>query len=286
MRSTHNPYPMQRNLKFQAQSLSRLASILALALVMAGAVAAQTTLPSGPFGFVINTTFSNASTQGGAAMLGLMNFDGFGNVSGPYSLELGSGGANQKQSITGNFMGTYSSNPDGTGTISIALDKGVNLTLAMVIDNRGRGLELALTGCVGPICDLSGSVVSGVGAAEFNGIPHPVRQGFLNGSYGLQSVKSSPAPLTSVEVWTFDGAGNVSLSGTFVGPSLSAGSETLLGAYSVNPDGTGTINVPPQQGSLLGQTYVFVITNGHSGLLVLQTNRAGDGVRYAIGRHQ
>jgi hypothetical protein len=58
-----------------------------------------------------------------------------------------------------------------------------------------------------------------------------------------------------------------------------------FGTYSVNPDGTGTITIPPQNGE--GQkTWVFVISNGHAGLLVLQRNRAGDGVLYGTGSHQ
>jgi hypothetical protein len=269
-----------------SQTLLRLASVLVFALAVAGTVAAQDTPPVGPYGFVLNATFSNPSANGGAAILGLMNFDGAGNVSGPYNLELGSGGGNPQHSIAGSFTGTYSSNPDGTGTVTLNLDIGVDLTLVMLIDNRGRGLQLALTSCSGPICNISGTVVSGVGEIEFNGPVHPIHQRFLNGSYGLQFTKSSPTPATSLDVWSFDGAGNVSLSGTFIGADLSVASETLFGTYSVNLDGTGTITVPPQPGSLMGQTYVFVITNGHSGLLVLQTNRAGDGVLYGTGRLQ
>jgi hypothetical protein len=306
MRHTQNPRPMQSNLSSAflwnnlsktsavgklSQTLSRLASVLVLVLAVAGTVAAQVAPPVGPYGFVLNATFSDPSTNGGAAILGLMNFDGAGNVSGPFNFELGSGGSGPKQSIAGSFSGTYSSNPDGTGTISIALGTDLNLTLAMVIDNRGRGLQLAVTGCTHPaesgrMCSNSGVVTSGVGEIEFNGPVHPIHQRFLNGSYGLQLTKSSPTPATSLDVWTFDGAGNVTLSGTFVGPDLSVVSETRFGTYSVNPDGTGTITVPPQPGSLMGQTYAFVITNGHSGLLVLQTNRAGDGVLYGTGRLQ
>jgi len=36
----------------------------------------------------------------------------------------------------------------------------------------------------------------------------------------------------------------------------------------------------------MGQTWAFVITSGHSGLLALQTNRAGDGTLSGIGRLQ
>lgn len=284
---TQNPQLTRCNLKFHARSFSRLASLLFLLILahaMAGTTAAQTP-PVGPYGFVLNATFSDPSTQGGVAMLGLIDFDGAGNLTGHYDLELGSGGTGQKASVTGSFTGTYSSNPDGTGTISTTLDIGVNATLAMVIDNHGRTLELAVTGCSGFICD-TGTVVSGVAEIEFTGVVHPVHQGFLNGSYGIQFTKSSPTPQTGVEVWTFDGAGNVSISGTFVGPNFSVGSGTLVGTYSVHPDGTGTVTIPPHPGSLMGQTHVFVIAEGHSGLLVLQTNRAGDGVNYGTGRIQ
>src|SRR5215469_16191615 len=193
--------------------LARLALILGFALATAGTVAAQVAPPVGPYGFVLNATFTDASTQGGAAMLGLMTFDGAGNVSGPYQLELGSGGANAPQSISGKFSGTYSMNPVvppnpvGSGTISLALDIGVNLALDMLIDNRGRTIQLALTGCTGPICDLTGTVVAGVAEIEFTGLPHPIHQGFLDGStYGLQTTKSSPIPATSIATWTFDAA--------------------------------------------------------------------------------
>src|SRR5215470_11236536 len=121
----------------------RLTAVLAFALFMTGTVAAQVAPPVGPYGFVLNATFNFPFLRGGAAILGLMNFDGAGNVSGPYALEVGSGGANPKQSIAGTFTGTYSTNPDGTGTISMALDNGDNLTLIMVIDNNSRSLQLA-----------------------------------------------------------------------------------------------------------------------------------------------
>jgi hypothetical protein len=273
--------------KFKARWFSRIASILLLALAMAGAGAAQVAPPVGPYGFVLNATFADSSTQGGAAILGLMNIDSAGNVSGPYQLELGSGGANAPQSISGSFTGTYSSNPvppypDGSGTISMALDVGVNLTLTTLIDNRGRTIQLALTGCTGPICDLTGTVVSGIAEIEFTGLPHPVHLGFLNGSYGLQTTKSSPIPATSIGTWTFDGLGNVTITDTFVGAGANVqGPETLSGSYSVNLDGTGVVTIPPQN-----HQWAFVISEGHSGLLVLQMHRAGDGVMYGSGRLQ
>jgi hypothetical protein len=36
----------------------------------------------------------------------------------------------------------------------------------------------------------------------------------------------------------------------------------------------------------LARSLSFLISSGRSGLLVLQTNRAGDGVMYGSGKHQ
>ena len=263
---------------FRCLARTSTCRLILVVFAVYGTVAAQT-LPKGPFGFVINSTFSDPATQGGSAILGLMNFDGSGKVSGSYTFELGAGGSGEEQTIIGSITGTYSSNPNGTGTISIALiNAEVNLTFAIVIDNSD--LQLVVTDCVGSLCNLGGSVMSGVGNA---GSTKPVTQRSLNGSYGVQTTKSSPTPQTTVGGWTFDGAGNVFKSETFVTPGPTVGSGTLLGTYSVNSDGTGTLNFPPQSGSLMGQTFVFVTKNSQSGLLILQTNRSGDGVEYGMG---
>ena|SRR5438874_2671096 len=51
------------------------------------AVAAQSTPPSGSFGFLISASYSDPSQTNGTAFLGLMNFDGSGNVTGSYTSE-------------------------------------------------------------------------------------------------------------------------------------------------------------------------------------------------------
>jgi hypothetical protein len=302
MRYTHIPQTMQGNLKFRAQGFSRLVFLLVLALATAGIAAAQAILVPpqvGPYGVVLNTTSTDTSTQGGAGMLDVFNFDGAGGVTGTYTLELGSGPNKQfPDTVTGSFTGTYIPNPDDpngiTWKVTIALDQGgVVLTLVMVVDDHGRGLQLALTGCSGPICGLTGQVVSGFGEAQFGGSVHPLHTGFLSSSYGMQSTKSSPSPQTSVEVWTFDGAGGVTFSGAFVGPPADPFQNpnlpnvqygNLNGFYTVNPDGTGTITIPPKFVGGNVHTWAFVITR--SGLLALQTDRPGWGVVYLTGRLQ
>lgn len=281
MRPARCPLPDQCCLAPLHTIISTLV-LLFIALAISGTVAAQT-LPSGAYGFVINSNYSDPATQGGAAILGLMNFNGKGAVSGPYTLELGSGGSGAEQTITGNFTGTYSSNPEGNGTISLALED-MDLTLAMVIANHE--LQLVVTDCVGSFCNLGDSVMSGIGVAEFVGSSVTATKQSLNGSYGMQSTKSSPTPSTSIEVWTFDGAGNISMSGTDVTPGPKLVTGTSLGTYTVNANGTGIITIPPQNGQPSGKAFAFVITSYPSELLVLQTIRPGNGVEYLTGQLQ
>jgi hypothetical protein len=64
----------------------------------------------------------------------------------------------------GTFTGTYSSNPDGTGTATLTLDAGITFKFAIVITDGGQGLQLVATGWTDS-CDLGGIVVSGVARA-------------------------------------------------------------------------------------------------------------------------
>jgi hypothetical protein len=261
-------------MKVHARSFSRLASVLVLPLTLMGALAAQTVPPSGSFGFLLSTSFTDPTNQGGAAILGVMNFDGAGNLRGPFTLEYGSGGPLAVETITGTFTGTYSSNPDGTGSITITLSNGINLTLAMVIADGGRGLELIATSCSEGI-DLSVSVLSGVGV-HAKGLALKTLAA-LKGSYGGQFTYS-PQASRSVSVASFDGAGNVTISPTFVGIGPGIVSQAFPGTYTVSLNATGTITLAAQPGQA-AQTFVFVITDeGGAGLLLLQTNRPGNGV--------
>jgi hypothetical protein len=88
----------------------------------------------------------------------------------------------------------------------------------------------------------------------------------------------------SVAVMKFDGAGNVALSLTFVGSSDDKGqpptpfSGTQTGTYTINSDGTGTINLPAVPGVTNAQTFAFVTTDNGSGAFLVQLDRPGSGV--------
>src|SRR5579862_256755 len=268
-------------MEFRARTISRLARMSAFLLLSVGAVTAQKILPSGPFGFLLGTSFTDSTNQGGAAILGLMTFDGAGNVKGSFTLEYGSGGPLPATTITGTFTGTYSST-NGAGSIALTLSTGISLALDMVIGDGGHGLQLVATSCSGAVgIDLSASVLSGIGAQSKGTSSGSVNA--LLGSYGGQ-LTYSPQAASQVIVATFNGAGNVTMAGTFVGTGPSVGSATYTGTYTVKRNATGTITLAAQGGQG-AQTFVFVMTNeGGHGLVWLQTNRAGNGVAFGTAR--
>ena len=187
--------------------------------------------------------------------------------------------------MTGTFTGTYSSKPDGTGTTTLTLDAGIAFTFATVITDGGQGLQLGATGCTGS-CDLGGIVLSGIARAAFPGV--------LQGTYGLQ-FNNSPVPGQSIGVLSFDGAGNIGVSLTFVGAGTGPDHDphqapvltgTSTGTYSINPDGSGMIILPAAFGGQNDQQYAFVIVDGGAALLSLQVNRSGNGVSFGTARLQ
>ena len=91
----------------------------------------------------------------------------------------------------------------------------------------------------------SGAVVSGMARAG--------QTTSLNGSYAFRT-SGSPTPTGAVGVLTFDGAGNGTLSGTAVGApgagiQLPVSTVAFTGTYSINPDGSGTLNFTAETAS-------------------------------------
>jgi hypothetical protein len=235
--------------------------------------------PSGSFGFLINASYGDPSKTNGSAILGVMNFDGAGNVTGSYTSEPDT---QADQTNAGALTGTYSSSPDGTGSVTITLDTNASFTFAMVITDGGQGLQLVATKCSAD-CDNGGNAtISGIARAAYAG---PVK-----GSYGFQ-LSISPKPAVSVGVMNFDGAGNVTQLSTFVGLSGTSGQPAVFplgaqpGTYSTNPDGSGTLSFAKTADNN-AQTYAFVITDGGSALLLVQTRRLGNGVQFGTARLQ
>jgi hypothetical protein len=248
-------------------------------------VSAQSKPLSGSFGFLLNSSVAQTSTDGGTAILGVMKFDGAGNVTGSYNVQLGDSDSQPASSAAGAFTGTYSTNTDGTGSVTLALDAGISITFAMIITDGGQGLQFVATGCTDN-CDLGGIVIGGAARTAY--------AGSLKGSYGFQ-FNSSPNPGQSLGVASFDGAGKVAVSLTFVGAGMGPNNDphqapvftgTSAGTYSLNPDGSGVIVLPAAFGGQNDQMYAFVVVDGGSGLLLIQMNRSGSGVSSGTARLQ
>jgi hypothetical protein len=129
-------------------------------------------------------------------------------------------------------------------------------------------------------------VIHAVNGGVANGVARAASGGSLSGSYGVQ-LNFSPFPLGTVGVMTFDGAGNVNVSLKNVGGANGGiNSLTFTGTYSINPDGSGTINLQNPNGQA-GPTFAIVVTDGGSGFLLLRTdNNPGFDVAFGTARLQ
>jgi len=235
--------------------------------------------PSGAFGFLVTASYNDPTQGNGRAILGLMNFDGGGKVIGTYTSEPDT---QPDHTNAGTLTGTYSTNPDNTGSVTITLDMGTSLTFAMAITDNGQTLQLAATNCTGD-CEIGGnSTMGGVAKAAYAGPP--------KGSYGYRN-GISPKPSSGVGIVNFDDAGNVTQSGTGVFLTGTKGQPDIFtlggqpGTYSLNPDGTGTINFPKTADNN-AQTFAFVLADNGSELLFVQTRRSGSGVSFGTARLQ
>jgi hypothetical protein len=254
-------------------------SALGLLCAMSFPAAAQMA-PSGSFGFLLHSSVSDPATNNGTGVLGVMNFDGAGNVTGTLTLAVSATATQPSATLPGTFAGTYSTKADGTGTMNLNVDLVAfqpTFAFAMVITDGGHGLLLSVTGC-GGMCDLGGDVISG--AARL------ASPGPLKGSYGYQ-LDSTPNPRSSLGTINLDGAGNASVALTQIdvppsGAQPPVQSGTVTGIYTLNPDGTGIVDLISSGSG----TVQFVVTDGGSQVLLLTIGGKGGRIQYGIGQLQ
>ena len=245
-----------------------LALCLACVLTPDSLWSAPVTSPmAGSYGILLNEwPSSNTGNNKTSGLLGVLKFDGAGNVTATYTK------VNVDYSVkTGTATGTYSANPDGSNTINLTFDDGSVWTLAAAVTDGGAGLQLLVTGG-DPFNFFTGNanpaqVISGTGRILSG-------QGTLPaGSYGY-SLTGWPdggnKPFIIFGILNLDGAGNFTGTFTLVNGRPAAGGATVSGTYSVNPDGAGAINITFD---LLGvsATLPIVVTDGGSGILMLSS---------------
>ena len=136
--------------------------------------------------------------------------------------------------------------------------------------NRSRVIGMTAVILIGMALCLPGLRLRRVAAQSAN----------LTGSYGyigtFAYVGGSSLPAAIVGLITFDGAGNVVGSQTFVQPDPSPSATTVQtqvgpfnGTYTVNANGSGALALQFGNGS--PTPVAFVITDGGSGLMFVQT---------------
>lgn len=113
-------------------------------------VAAQSAGLTGSYGFT-QTDLSNPS-----ATVGVITFDGAGNVTGSVTSVQPDPSPNATAVVVqaGQFTGTYTVNPDGTGTLTLQLGGPTPNTSSFVITDGGSGLMFVNTGGGGKGNDL------------------------------------------------------------------------------------------------------------------------------------
>ena len=251
------------------------ALVITLALCFAFFGSAQVTSPNGSYGILLNQ-WKDTNSNNASGLLGVLNFDGAGNVTGSYTLLSKNGLA------TGTLTGTYSGNPDGSNTVQLTFDVGATATAGMVVTDGGTGLQLLVTG--GSLLK-PGQVVNGTGRIISAQAAIPA------GPYGfLLNVwpDVNNQPIGIIGVVNLDGTNNNTGSYTLLGPQVgpAAATGTFTGTYSINPDGTGTLTASLDNG--ITTTLAIVVTDGGSGLLMLQTGES-DGlghVESGVARRQ
>jgi len=263
--------------------------VIAILVCMAAAMVTPVALAQSPafnngslkgsYGFLM-AKWTSDSTINASAVLGVVSFDGVGNVSGSFT-------DNSAGTITtGTLSGTYSVKSNGTGSMTLTPSGGKNVTMALVIDASSKNLQLMRTNCD---TTCSNYVSSGTAIAQ---VSTSFSNASLKGAYGWLINKWTPDPNqeadASLGIATFDGAGNMKVSGT----DNTAGTITTLkltGTYSANSDGTGSYALSDSKGNKTDG--VFVINAAGKGFQFMHTvlpcgSSCGNMVDSGTGTHQ
>src|ERR1022692_1241083 len=175
------------DLKVHGYLGSRQLSIRLLALMLLCGAAAAQSGPSGSFGFVANANQGDSAGQNGGALVGIMNFDGAGNVSGNAIVKSRSPNGGDGPVPT-TFTGTYTNNPDGTISTTLAFDIGFGATFAMAPNDGGQGYQFLSTDTPG----ANDLLFQGQGPALSGPLPIAL---FLQGATGNVPLTLTGAPI-------------------------------------------------------------------------------------------
>ncbi len=226
-------------------------------------------------------TFSNSSLQGTYAFLGnrwtadinapqggvigIITFDGIGDMSESYT------GMVNGSLVSGTFTGTYTVNPDGTGTINFSTGWQWAIVLNSTSGKIAHGIQLLLTSNLG--YNEVGTSTAGLQSTTAKTYSAANLKGDFSFVYNDWTADPSQPDDDGDGLFIFDGKGNVKGSSSDMqGGTLQT--ETFTGTYTVNSDGSGAISLST------GEQYAFVLNtatgNLAQGLQFVQTNTTGN----------
>jgi len=202
--------------------LLQLAGLGSLLFIAVAGFAQSGSSLNGTYAVLASAKQYDSLGETGGAIIAVLNFDGAGNISGTAVLKGRTGEPQDGDTGSGAVQGTYTTNPDGSGTATLNFtDFQFSVKLAMVITEGGKSIQFA---------DGPGST----GPASLNpGLPgSPDRvAGVVPGGFFLQGFRpgaqaSGTIPLTLNRTYN-DGVAVYSLAG----PATGSGTVTC-------PDGT------------------------------------------------
>jgi len=235
---------------------------IALAWSAQAATFTQATL-KGSYGFLTNLWTASASTSQ-FAMVGALTFDGAGNVTGSFT------SITWDTVSTGTLGGTYTVNSNGTGSMHFTTGSKALFSIALnsIVGGVAEGMQLLQTN------DKKNEIISGTAVLQST-TTQTYSLASLKGSFTFQynprTVDASQSEDGGIGIFTFDGKGNVRSSQTIVyGGTIFKGSGPFL--YTVNPDGTGTIEPSGVTGPHIAFALNSVTAGQAEGLQFLDTN--------------
>ena len=210
-----------------------------LSAVGGTAFAGQIFSDSSLFGSYILSFNGYSSVRGFLAGLGIFSFDGKGNLSGA-----------DLQGLNCQISGSYTVNSNGTGSMSLApaclwAISGWDFVIANRLGNKVYAFAKPQA-----IPSYPGSAISATFTRRVT-LGHSFTAADLSGSYaflingtGAAVEATNVGEVAGVGILHSDGKGNASATLSFQALAATC-SGTTNGAYTVNPDGTGILSLPP-----------------------------------------
>jgi len=190
----------------------------------------------GTYSFLNSLTTANLGTNQ-FAMVGVLAFNGTGNVTGSFT------SISSTTPQTGTLSGTYSVMSNGTGTMTVTFTPGGTAKFAITLNSTtagvSHGVQLLRTD------DTNNEILSGTAVQQATtSATYSVAS--LKGNFALQynprTADGSLAEDGGIGIFTFDGKGNLKGTVTVMYDGGPAGGSFSGAVYTVNPDGSGTIS--------------------------------------------